>query len=406
MRVIRTLIVVAMALVALSSCNRDPNVAKRRYLESGNKYFDKGKYKEAVLMYRDALQKDKRFGQAHYRLGLAYFKMNSVQEGVRSLRRAIEFLPANDPARWDAMIKISSIFVTLGGRDKQLQSEVEANCKLLLARDPNSFDGHHLSAELANVRALEALRLGNRDDGKTLLDTALEEYRKADSIKPDQVGVSLEIAGVYGLQENYDDAERMYRKVLAADKTYMLAYVNLYQLAVRQNRMDAAEEVLKEGYRNNPKQYAFLQRLAFLYFAEKRNDDMIKTLQEIKAHAGEYAGAYFDVGDFYYRLGDGDSAIREYRDGMAKDRKRRADYQKRTMEVLMHQGKRSEAAAINDQILKENPNDADAKSLDASLKLDRGDIAHALTELQQVVTQAPDNPVAHFNLGRAYAMRR
>jgi Tfp pilus assembly protein PilF len=61
MRVIRIFAVVAVALLALSSCNRDPNVAKKRYVESGNKYFQKGKYKEAALMYRDALQKDRSF---------------------------------------------------------------------------------------------------------------------------------------------------------------------------------------------------------------------------------------------------------------------------------------------------------------------------------------------------------
>ena len=158
MRVIRILVVVAAALLALSSCNRDPNVAKKRYVESGNKYFEKGKYKEAVLMYRDALQKDRKFGQAHYRLGLTYLKMNSLQEGVRSLRRALEFLGPNDAERWDAIVRLSAIFVTVGGRDKQLQAEVEANCKLLLDRDPNSFDGHHLNAELQTVRAMDALR--------------------------------------------------------------------------------------------------------------------------------------------------------------------------------------------------------------------------------------------------------
>jgi len=406
MRVIRILAVVAVALLALSSCNRDPNVAKKRYVESGNKYFEKGKYREAILMYRDALQKDRRYGEAHYRLGLTYLRMNSMRDGVSSLRRALEFLGPNDPDRWDAIVRMSTIFVTAGGRDKQLQGEVEANCKLLLKRDPNSFDGHHLSGELANVRAMEAMRTGNRDDAKTLLDTALEEYRKADSIKPGQTSVLVEIAGVYALQENFEAAEQMYRKVLASDKTYLMAYISLYQLAIRQKHMDVAEQVLREGYTNNPKQYTFLQRLALLYFAEKRQDDMIKTLQEIKAHAKEYPGAYMDVGDFYYRLGDSESAIHEYRDGMAKDPKRKASYQKHIIEVLMHQGKRAEAAAINEQILKDNADDPDAKSLDASLKLDRGDVARAQTELQQVVTQSPDNPVAHFNLGRAYAMRQ
>src|SRR5437763_17143175 len=34
-------------LVVLAGCSRDPNVAKKRYLDSGNKYFDKGQLKQA-----------------------------------------------------------------------------------------------------------------------------------------------------------------------------------------------------------------------------------------------------------------------------------------------------------------------------------------------------------------------
>src|SRR5271157_3872613 len=97
MRVIRILAVVAVALLALSSCNRDPNVAKKRYVESGNKYFEKGKYREAILMYRDALQKDRRYGEAHYRLGLTYLRMNSMRDGVSSLRRALKSPGPTDP---------------------------------------------------------------------------------------------------------------------------------------------------------------------------------------------------------------------------------------------------------------------------------------------------------------------
>ena len=52
--------------LTLVGCSRDPNVAKKRYLENGNKYFAKGKYKEASIMYRNALQKDQRYGLAYY----------------------------------------------------------------------------------------------------------------------------------------------------------------------------------------------------------------------------------------------------------------------------------------------------------------------------------------------------
>src|ERR1035438_10446304 len=52
------LLVTALCLILLAACNRDPRVVSRKYVDSGNKYFDKGKYKEASIMYRRALTKD------------------------------------------------------------------------------------------------------------------------------------------------------------------------------------------------------------------------------------------------------------------------------------------------------------------------------------------------------------
>jgi tetratricopeptide (TPR) repeat protein len=145
--------------------------------------------------------------------------------------------------------------------------------------------------------------------------------------------------------------------------------------------------------------------LALHYYGQKRRDEMVAVLSQIKSHANDYDQAYVTVGDFYLRMGEADSAIREYKDGISKDAKKKTTYQKRIIEVLMRQGKRTEAAELNTLILKEDPTDNDARGLAATFLLDKGDIARALTELQAVVTRAPDNPVAHYNLGRAHAAR-
>ena len=47
MRSLRLVVIVLSALIGLVSCSRDPQVVKKRYFESGNKYFDKGRYREA-----------------------------------------------------------------------------------------------------------------------------------------------------------------------------------------------------------------------------------------------------------------------------------------------------------------------------------------------------------------------
>jgi tetratricopeptide (TPR) repeat protein len=172
-----------------------------------------------------------------------------------------------------------------------------------------------------------------------------------------------------------------------------------------QNRVADAEQILKAGVANNPKQVNLLVLLAGFYSNLKRHSDMVAVLDRIKSHVKDFDRAYLLVGDFYFRNGDSDQALAQYKEGMAADPKQKATYQKRMIEVLMRQGKRTEAADINTAILKDNPKDSDARGLQATLLLDRGEVQKAISELQAVVNAAPDNFVARFNLGRAHIAR-
>ncbi len=404
MRFMRVLIVLA-AVSALVSCSRDPNVAKRRYLESGNKYFEKGKFKEARLMYKDALQKDPLFGPAYYKLGLTETKLGAWGAAVNAFRRAIERLPASSPDKWDAMVQASQIYLIAASDQKEYLDEVEDYCKKLLARDPNSFDGHRLTGDLKFRRGIDLLRTARRPEAREQFDQAYEEFAKADTVKPGEPGVLMQMARCMAARQDAAGAEKLYRQVIAKNKTFKEAYGELYRLYVMQNRTADGEQVLKEAFQNNPKEYSFLSALALHYAQLSRTGDMVNVLQQIKAHAKDYPDAYLVVGDFYLRLGDGESAIKEYRDGIEKDPKQKILYQKRMIEVLMRQGKRSDAAEVTQQILKEDPRDNDAKGVAATLLLDKGEINQALADLTQVVTRAPQNAVARYQLGRAHEMR-
>jgi tetratricopeptide (TPR) repeat protein len=401
-----TLVAIVMAaMLALISCSRDPEVAKKRYLESGNRYFDKGKFREARIMYKDALQKDQRFGTAWYRLGLTAIRLGSYNEAVSALRRAIELVKPEQPDHWDAVVKLSEIYLALGRDQKSLMDEVEGFCKQLVARDPNSFDAHRLTGDLNFARSIAAYKTSDREEGAARLADAIAEYQRANQLKPGQQGVMMQLARAYSGKGDFVQAEQLYRQVLNKDKTFQPAYTELYRIFAFQRKPEEGEKILKQAYQANPKQYNYLSLLAQHYAVLGRRDDMVKVLQEIESHSKDYDQAYLLVGDFYLRLNDGESALKEYRQGMAKDAKRKSTYQKRMIEVLMRQGKRAEAAEINSAILKADPNDNDAKGLAATFLLDKGDIAQALSDLQAVVTRAPDNAVARFNLGRAHAAR-
>jgi tetratricopeptide (TPR) repeat protein len=403
-----TAVPILIALAALVSCNRDPNVAKRRYLESGNRYFEKGKYKEAAIMYKDALQKDALWAPAHYKLALTYLKLGQVGGAVPEFRKAIERPPIDTPEHWDSVVNLCDIFLTAqtDPRNQPLLKDVETYIKQLLAHDAKSFDGHRLNGDFLFVQARYAVQSARKDEAEALLKQAGEEYQKADEAKPAQSGVLMQMGRLAEVRNDKAGAEALFRRVIAKDKSYRPAYTELYRLEMMQGKKDEGEATLKLAFQNNPKVYDFLVLLAEQYSIEQRTADMERVLQEIKGHAADYPNAYFAVAAFYLRLGNADGAIREYREGMAKDPKRKLAYEKYIIEVLMRQGKRSEAADLNAQILKSNPDDSDAKGLEASLLLDKGNVDQALSELQAVVTAAPTNPVAHFNLGRAYLAGR
>jgi tetratricopeptide (TPR) repeat protein len=406
--------VILAAFVGLASCSRDPQVAKKRYLESGNKYFQNGRYKEASIQYRNALKRDPKYGVAYYKLALTSLKTEDYVDAVQRLRRAVELISVDSPDHWDAVVKLTEIYLPLATRDKTYMDDADKYVAELLKRDPNSFDGHRLLGDLNYAKAIEAFKIRKNEDGQKLLDASAAEYKKADAIKPGDQGVLMQLARALAFHGDYAGSERLYRRVIEKDKTYANAYTELYRLFLSQQKPgasnqeqkpDAGEQVLKLAFQNNPKQYDFLKLLAAHYYRQGRRDEMLGVLTQIKSHARDFDQAYLTVGDFYLRTGDGDSAIREYREGISKDAKKKSTYEKRIIEVMMRQGNRSGAAELNGQILKDDPKDNDARGLAATFLLDKGDVAKALAELQEVVTRAPGNFVAHYNLGRAYAAR-
>src|SRR5579885_616593 len=157
-------------LVFLTACSRDPKEVAKRYVETGNKYYDKGKYKEASIMYRRALQRDMRNAQAHYRLGLTEVKTGEVINALRSLQRASEL----DPNNTDALAKLGELYLVIYASNpvtfKSQLSELNDVAKKLLAKDPQSYDGLRLSGLVDML---------NKD-----YPAAIEKFKHANQIKP------------------------------------------------------------------------------------------------------------------------------------------------------------------------------------------------------------------------------
>ena len=379
-----------MLLLALAACTRDPKVKAQRYVENGNKFFAKGKYKDAAIFYRMAQKQDARSGESYYRLALAELKLSAYGDAFRALLRTVELQPNNT----DAKIKLGELYlISASGDPKHHQEALDDASDLagkLLKQDPKSYDGHRIMGVIALL--------------KNDLAGSLPEFQAANDAKPLQPEVITPYFQALTASNRFPEAEKLAYQLIAQNKSYSPIYDLLVNEYARLNRLDDAERVLKLRTDNNPKNTAYLLQLAAYYIVVKRRPEaeaIFKKMTDVKEHPDGHLMA----GDFFFlRLREFDRARAEYEAAIATFPKDRAMYQKRLVELDASTGNNAGANQLVAAILKENPKDADAIALRAELMLTTGNrdqINLATNDLQSLVSKSPDNPVLRFNLAKA-----
>ena len=384
----RSLILILPLLLMVVACSRDPKVVGRKYLENGNKYFSSGKYKEASIMYRNALRKDPRLGEAYLKLGLSELRLGQPGTAVRSLQRAVELMPDN----LEAPLVLSDIYLIAATRSpreaKRVLPEIEELAKIFVKKDP--FHGYRLYGLLHFLK------------GETKL--AIEQLDKANQARPNEPAVVMFLVRALAAENRLPEAEKLAKALIEKRKDSLTAYEFLYVLYLSSNRLADAEALLKVRVANNPKDVTGRLQLAQFYFATRRQAELQPTLDVLLGDPKNFPNARLDVGEFWARNREFDKAAALYSAGVQAVPAQAATYRKRLAEVYLAQGKGQEALQILEETLKANPKDDEAIAMRASLKMRGGtpeQIQAAINDLQGVVRSSPLNAVARYDLGRA-----
>ncbi len=384
-RAVRFLLVFTIAFMV--GCSRDPESQSARLVESGNKFFDKGKFKEAGMQYRRAISKFPKNGPAYYKLGLVSLKLGDIGTAAKSFQRSIDL--KNNLA--DSATKLADIYWAAYTSDPVKYKSLKPEMQTLVDKlDANSFDGARLAGYLA---------LADSD-----LDGALAKFQKADSIKRYQPELSMSLLQTLFAKKRFDDAEKLAKDFLAHVKDFSPMYDQLFLYYASQNRLSDGEQLLKSKVANNPLQQDYHLQLAGFYMASQRPADLEATLQKVTSNPKDFPLGHLAVGRFFRIFRNFDRARREYEEGMKATPKEKAAYQKALVELLATQNKSDEARAIIDDVLKNDPKDSQAIEMRSSLKLQTGnpgEIQAAVNDLQGLVTKNPENPYYRYELGRA-----
>jgi len=386
-------VLLVLTVLLLQGCSRDPKVLREHCVTNGNKYFRSGKYKQASILYRRALQLDPKYAEAHYRLGLAAMELRDYSTAARSLQRATELDPNNE----DAAVHLAEIYVAAYIANPEVNKRVFADAKLSIGRilsvNPKSYDGLRLSADIA-------LASGDRE-------TAIQRLRDAEAVKPWQPDNTLALMRnlISGNQEQ--EAEKIGRELISRNKTLGPAYDLLYFLAVRHGQYDKAEELLKAKIANVSSDGVTRLELAAFYYARGRRPQMQAILDGLRSDRKTFPQGEALVGDFYFRIGELDSALQTYREAEKHQPKLSVAFDKRIAETLLVQGHYGQAIQLAAKLHQENPKDVEAAALHASLEA-RGNpqqVQSAIADLEALVEKQPGNPMLQMNLGRAYMLK-
>src|SRR5207245_11442234 len=149
---------ICLSIVLLvGACTQDPNVKKQQYLQRGIAYHAEGKYNEAIIQLKNALQIDPKFAPALHAIGRAYRAKSWDVDAMRELKRAVELEPDDVAARAD----LAQVYL-----DLEVWSSAIEQADAIHEKAPDSL------AELY-IRGTALNGQGHPEQGVTLLAKAL-----------------------------------------------------------------------------------------------------------------------------------------------------------------------------------------------------------------------------------------
>jgi tetratricopeptide (TPR) repeat protein len=405
-----------MAFAFLAGCHGDPNVRKQKYLDSGKRYSEAGKYNEAVIQFSNALKIDKSYPEAHYELSKTYMHMGQIRIAYSELMYTVTLQPSNYKARLD----LGNLLLA-GGRIDEAQAQADA----VKAMQPNSADLHALLAgiagkkglrgeamkEIQNALAIEPNRAAFHEDLALLegsdpsKSSAVEdELKKSVTLDPKSTNARMLLSDFYAANKRWPESEQAARDAIQADPASLRVRNSLAQLYLRESKQADAEEVYRQTTKDLSDNPAAVRVLAD-YF--ERSGQAQKARAEYQTEADKYP-KNLPLQEGYIRslleVGDETTAIKTITDLVKKNPK---DPQVLALNgiVLLRDNKPADAENFLMNAAKEYPKDSFILFWLGRAALAKGDTAQAETSLRQSTSLAPGRVDAQAELARIAVMR-
>jgi tetratricopeptide (TPR) repeat protein len=310
-----------LVLSVVCGCSNSPEARRDKFLARARGNLQKKDYSRAILDLKSAAQVAPNDVEVSYQLGLTYLAAGDVPNGVRALLRTISLNPKH-----------------AGAQLRLAQLESQSNNPSLLRE--------------AQKRLQDLI--GNSSSNSDVLDT-------------------LALADLQ-LGENSGDAARILEQAIAQSPDEVNSFVMLAWAKWQQKDSKGAETVLKDACDRLPGSAQARRVLAGFYISQARfaeGESALRGALELDPKSGR---AWLDLGRLQIRQGKKQEAEQSFRQLAALQ-----GYRSWYGVFLFKNGRREEAGREFERVLRENPDDRQARlyllityrALDRSADIDR-----------------------------------
>jgi tetratricopeptide (TPR) repeat protein len=360
-------------LVFLPACRSTARA--REHVDKGNQYFAQKQFSAADSEYRQAIQINPDFADAHYRLGLSQLQQEYPTAASQSFARAVEL----DPRNLDARLHLGDLQVS-----STQYAEARQQAEAVLQRDGKNAGAHRLLGQVA-LHQMQYIPAQN-------------ELKQAVALDPNDPQ-TYEVLGLTQLLDaEYGAAEKSFRTAIDVRPDDPNTYINLANFYKGQNASDRAEQTLRQGMVRVPKEVELPVALAALYVEGKRAPDAKRLLDQLEADENNYPDGRRSVANFFLDNGDAASALDRFRNLVNKNDNDQAAA-KKVAECYLQLGRWQEADQWIDQRDKDRK-DPDFRLLRARSYLGAFRLREASAELQSLIKDSPDLPAVYFYLSQ------
>jgi tetratricopeptide (TPR) repeat protein len=361
----------------LVGCSRDSDVRKVKYLESGQRYAEKGKYREAVIQFRNAIQVDPSYAAAHYQLAQIYLKLQQWVPAHQELDRTVE-LQSDD---YSAHLDLANLLIA-GHELEQAKTEVD----LLLQKQANNPVVHIAAANLFAAQQDYA--------------SATLELKKAINLDPDRWDPYMRLGTLEMKMNEPGLAEVDLKRATQLNPKATAALLGLASYYQSQSRFAEAEQEIHAAIDANPNNPDPRADLVRLYMSEGKKTEAEQLARQVRHDFPGNPNGYRMLGDFYYAIGNVDGAFREY-SALYREHPDDLQVKKNYIQLLILGNQLTEAAKLDNEILKASPKDVEGLVDRGQIELRNGNLKGSIDALQAALNSDSTSGIAYYHLGIA-----